>query len=136
MLEADRKFPKLAGHGERTASYAVTCAHALGIPLPNLQSLRIAAALHFAFDEVNKECPCCSPSTKRNVELSDSRAADYLRSMYAEWNMAPTEASILFAACRHDLKKIGLYEDTVPVRPGVVEALQSIDALITPLYEI
>jgi hypothetical protein len=125
----------LEGHGERTASYAVATAHALGVSEQRLVSIRIAAALHYAWSETG-ECPCCEPGgvALTRWELKNApQAADFVRGMRADWNMAPLESSILLAACRFDLRNYGFTLDDPSYRTGVVEALTSISPLITPL---
>ena len=133
--EADKRFPVLDGHGERTASYAVGAAHLLGVPEPRLRALRIAAALHYAWSETG-ECPCCEPGSTQLMRWTLDEApsaADLIRGMRADWNMAPPEASILAAACHYDLHRLNLDAPTTIYRPGVAEALQAIIPLITPL---
>ena len=133
--EADKRFPVLEGHGERTASYAVATAHRLGVPEPRLRALRIAAALHYAWSETGA-CPCCEPAgnplTRWTLDEAPF-AADLIRGMRADWNMASPEASILAAACHYDLHRINLDAPLTVYRPGVTEALQAIIPLITPL---
>ncbi|MEO7454282.1 MAG: hypothetical protein ABIV13_05920 [Fimbriimonadales bacterium] len=132
---ADERFPKLEGHGERTASYAVATAHRLGVSEPRLVALRIAAALHYAWAETG-ECPCCEPAgnTLTKWVLPEApQSADFVRGMRADWNMAPTEASILAAACKFDLNRITMQASETTFRPGVEEALTAIAPLITPL---
>jgi hypothetical protein len=136
MEEADARFPVLAGHGERAASYAVACAQAMNVPFANLRSLRVAAALHYA-TSVPIECPCCGSRGKRvSLEIDDRRASDYVHGMFSDWNMVALESSILAAACRFDLEKIGISADVLALRPGVQEAMNSVSEVITPLYEI
>jgi hypothetical protein len=131
MQEADIRFPKLAGHGERTASYAVACAQAMNVPMAKLRSLRIAAALHYA------TCPCYGGRGKREfIETEDRRANDYIHGMFSDWNMVALESSILAAACRLDLEKIGITAEVLTFRPGIMEAMASVSSLITPIYEI
>ena len=132
---ADARFPKLEGHGERTASFAVGAAHAMGVSPERLVSLRVAAALHYSWLDVG-ECPCCGdpPSHILRWHLGrEPRAADFIRGMFASWNMAPIESSILAAACRLDLAEMGIEATPIDYRPGVVEAIDSIKALVTPL---
>jgi hypothetical protein len=130
MAEAEDRLPELRGHGERTASFAVATAHHLGVDQNRLSALRIAAALHFVWT------PCCAPETQalvRGTLPENTLAADMIRSMHAQWNMAPLEPSILAAACRHDLANVGIDCADIVVRPGVTEALQAIAPLVTPL---
>lgn len=132
---ADERFPKLSGHGERTASYAVAAAHHLGILEARLKALRIAAALHYAWSDEG-DCPCCehAGNALSRWALGESpSAADFIRGMRADWNMAPLEASILAAACHYDLQRIDLEVPTTAYRPGISEALQAIIPVITPL---
>jgi hypothetical protein len=132
---ADERFPKLVGHGERTASYAVAAAHRLGVAEHRLVALRIAAALHYAWSE-SGECPCCEPggvALTRWTLPEAPPAADLVRAMRAEWNMVSPEASVLAAACRFDLAHIGIELEPFDFRPEIEEALQAIAPLVTPL---
>lgn len=126
LAEAEGRHPELAGHGERTASFAVATAYAMGVTGRRLASLRIAAALHFAFG------PC--DVTKQQIELDDAlQAADMIRGMTAEWNMASLESSIIAAACSHDRARVGLQPVRKEYRPEVLSALESIAELIHPV---
>lgn len=126
LIEAEERNPELKGHGERTASFAVATAQAMGVADHRLASLRIAAALHFAFG-------LCDAS-KQKVDLPNApQAADFIRGMSAEWNMAALESSILSAACDHDRKNCGIAHETREYRPGVLESLHSVAELITPI---
>lgn len=130
MLDAEQKHPELKGHGERTASFAVAAAHAMGVLEPRLISLRIAAALHFSI------CNCCENDQRvllRMVLPDAPPAADFIRGMHAEWRMVTVESSILRAACRHDLRHIGIECPREEYRPGVIEALNEVAQLITPI---
>ena len=132
---ADARFPKLRGHGERTASFAIATAKAMNVSPERLISLRIAAALHYSWLDTG-ECPCCSdpPSQILRWHLAqDPLAADFIRGMFATWNMAPIESSILAAACRLDLATIEIHATEIEYRSGVPEALESIMPLVTPL---
>jgi len=132
---ADERFPKLTGHGERTASYAVATAYSLGIPDEQLRALRVAAAIHYAWSD-ESECPCCervSVTLTRWTVPDAPRAADLVRGMRANWNMVPLSASILAAACHFDLQRLNIDMETVDLRTGVAEALHAIAPLITPL---
>lgn len=42
----ERHLPRYAGHGERTASYALTLGEAVGLTQPELHHLKLAALLH------------------------------------------------------------------------------------------
>ncbi|MDQ2986107.1 MAG: hypothetical protein M3R13_05230 [Armatimonadota bacterium] len=134
--EADLRFPQLKGHGERTASYAVGTGYELGLPATRLAQLRLAAALHYSWSAQADTCPCCVLDSRELVrfELPEAtQAADVIRGMMAEWRMVPIDASILFAACRFDLVRIGIECETFEVRPGVSEALTRVSELISPV---
>jgi hypothetical protein len=132
---ADERFPKLVGHGERTASYAVAAAQHFGVPQQRLIALRIAAALHYAWSE-SGDCPCCEPGGVALTRWTLSEAppaADLVRAMRADWNMASPEASALAAACQFDLARLGIELKPVEYRPGNSDALRAVAPLITPL---
>lgn len=136
MREAEERFPALVGHGERTASFAVATAERLGAPPERLAALRVAAALHFSWSPTQEACPCTEPDVRHllRFDMPDyAAAADMIRSMFAPWRMVPVEASILRAACLHDLKNIQVNTQPYEPRPGVQEALVAVAPLIVPL---
>ena len=125
MAKSEAQNPELKGHGERTASFAVATAQAMGVSGHRLVSLRIAAALHFAFGS-------CGEITK--IDLPEApQSADVIRGMTADWNMATLESSILAVACAYDRANCGLDHVIKEYRPGIPEALQNVARLITPI---